>query len=125
MLNKIVLIGRLTRDIELRFTPQNNKAVANFTLAVDRPYANENGERGADFIPIVVWGKLAENCANYIGKGRLVAVSGRIQTRSYEGQNGKRHVTEIIADEVQFLDRPKSDAPASEEGQEYPEEAPF
>ncbi len=119
-MNKAILIGRITRDLELKYTT-GGTAVTNFTIAVDR--YKKGDEQEADFIPIVVYGKTAEACANNLGKGRLIAVSGRIQTRSYEGQNGKRHVTEIIADEVQFLDRPKSDA--SEEGQEYPEEAPF
>lgn len=107
MLNKIIIIGRLTRDVELRFT-QTGKAVANFTVAVDRPFKNANGEKEADFIPVVVWGKLAENCSNYIGKGRLVAVDGRLQTRSYDGNDGQRkYITEIVADTVQFLDKPK------------------
>lgn len=106
MLNKVTLIGRLTKDPELKFTSTNNKAVASFTLAVNRPYSNKQGEKEADFIPIVVWGKTAENCGNYIGKGSLVGISGRIQTRSYDGQDGqKRYVTEIVADEVHFLDR--------------------
>lgn len=106
MLNKTTLIGRLTKDPELKFTAANSKAVASFTLAVNRPFSNKQGEREADFIPIVVWGKTAENCGNYIGKGSLVGISGRIQTRSYEGQDGqKRYVTEVIADEVHFLDR--------------------
>ena len=83
MLNRVVLIGRLTRDPELRYTP-NGIAVASFTLAVNRPWLNQQGEREADFIPIVVWRKQAENCANYINKGSLVAVDGRMQVRTYE-----------------------------------------
>jgi single-strand DNA-binding protein len=121
-MNKAFIIGRITRDLELKYTT-GGTAVTNFTIAVDR--YKKGDEQEADFIPIVVYGKTAEACANNLGKGRLIAVSGRIQTRSYEGQNGKRHVTEIIADEVQFLNRPKSDAPAPEEGQDYPEETPF
>lgn len=102
-MNKVVLIGRLTRDPELRFTPGNGTAVATFTLAVDRRFS-KNGE--ADFIPIVVWGKPAENLANYMSKGKLIGVSGRIQTRNYEAKDGHRvYVTEVVADEVQYLER--------------------
>lgn len=109
MLNRIVLIGRLTRDVELRFT-QEGKAVANFTLAVDRPFKNQRGEKEADFIRTVVWGKQAENCANHIGKGRLVATDGRLQIRSYDGNDGQRkYITEVVAENVRFLDRPKDE----------------
>lgn len=108
-MNKIIIIGRLTKDVEMRFT-QAGKAVANFTVAVDRQFKNAEGEKETDFIPVVVWGKLAENCSNYIGKGRLVAVSGRLQIRSYENNEGqRRYVSEIVADEVEFLDRAKDD----------------
>ncbi len=104
-MNHVILIGRLTRDPELRYTP-NGVAVANFTLAVDRPFTNQAGEREADFIPVVVWQKLAETCANHLHKGRLVAVDGRLQIRSYETQDGqRRRVAEVIAASVQFLDR--------------------
>lgn len=103
MLNRIILIGRLTKDPELRYTP-NGKAVAGFTLAVDRPFKNQQGEREADFINIVVWGAQAENCANYLSKGKLAAVDGRLQIRSYDGQDGqKRWITEVVADNVRFL----------------------
>ena len=106
-MNKCILIGRLTKDPDLRYT-QSGTAVATFTLAVDRPFSKE---KETDFIPIVVWQKQAENCANYIGKGSLVAVSGRIQVRSYEAKDGgKRWVTEIIAEQVKFLDRRGSDS---------------
>lgn len=109
-LNKVILIGRLTKDPELRFTPANGVAVTTFTLAVDRPFLNQKGEREADFIPVVVWRKLAETCANNLKKGRLVGVSGRLQVRSYDTPGGQRRwVTEVVADEVQFLDRPKSE----------------
>lgn len=105
MLNRIILIGRLTADPELRYTPSGT-AVASFTLAVDRPRANQNGEREADFINIVVWNKLGELCAQYLKKGRLAAVEGRLQIRSYENKEGQRvRVTEVIADNVRFLDR--------------------
>lgn len=101
MLNRVILIGRLTRDPELRYTTTGT-AVATFTVAIDRKF-NRNE---TDFIPIVTWNKLAELCANYLGKGRLVAVEGRLQVRSYENQEGQRRwVTEVIADEVRFLDK--------------------
>lgn len=104
MLNRTVLVGRLTKDPDLRYTP-NGVPVANFTLAVNRPFSNQNGEREADFINIQVWRKPAENAANYLKKGSLCGVDGRIQTRNFEGQDGKRvYVTEVVADSVQFLD---------------------
>ncbi|SJZ89977.1 single-stranded DNA-binding protein [Garciella nitratireducens] len=108
MLNKVCLVGRLTKDPELRYLA-NGTPVANFTLAVNRTFKNRNGEREADFINIVVWRKQAENCANYIGKGSLVSIVGRIQTRSYDGADGqRRYVTEVVAEEVQFLDSKNS-----------------
>ncbi|MCO1601445.1 MULTISPECIES: single-stranded DNA-binding protein [Desulfosporosinus] len=103
MLNRVVLIGRLTKDPELRYTP-TGVAVANFTLAIDRNYKNAQGERDTDFINCVVYRQLAELCANYLAKGKLAAVDGRIQVRSYTGQDGqKRWVTEVIAEDVRFL----------------------
>jgi len=114
MLNKIILIGRLTRDVETRQT-QNQKKVGRFTLAVDRPYTNEKGERDTDFIPIVTWGKLAEICANSIGKGRLVAVEGRLQIRNYTDKHGNKRIwPEVVANTVEFLDRPKDKAADAE-----------
>ncbi|HHY34743.1 MAG TPA: single-stranded DNA-binding protein [Firmicutes bacterium] len=105
MLNRIVLVGRLTRDPELRYTP-SAKAVASFTLAVDRR-RNQQGEKETDFIDIVTWGRLAETCSNYLSKGRLVAVEGRLQIRSYQTQDGqKRKVAEVVADGVHFLSAP-------------------
>ena len=104
-MNRVNLIGRLTKDPELRFTPGTGMAVSTFTIAIDRRKANKEGKKEADFIPIVVWGKQGENVANYMSKGRLIGISGRIQTRNYEGKDGiRRYVTEIVADEVQFLD---------------------
>ncbi len=104
MLNKVVLIGRLTKDPEIRYLP-SGVAVTTFFLAVNRNFTNREGEREADFLPIVTWRGLAETCGKYLAKGRLVAVSGRIQTRNYETQTGeRRYVTEVVADEVQFLD---------------------
>lgn len=106
-MNKVVLIGRLTQDPELRYT-SNNTPVATFTLAVNRNYTNEDGEREADFINVAVWKKAAESVKNYLGKGRQAAVNGRIQTRSYEDENGnKRYITEVIAEGVEFLDSKK------------------
>lgn len=89
MLNRVILIGRLTRDPELRYTP-SGVAVTQFTIAVDRPFTSQGGEREADFIPVVTWRQLAETCANYLRKGRLTAVEGRIQVRNYENNEGKR-----------------------------------
>jgi single-strand DNA-binding protein len=104
-MNKVVLIGRLTKDPELKYTPGSGTAVTTLTLAVDRRYQKDSQQKEADFIPVVVWGKSAESTAQYMNKGKLMAVSGRIQTRSYEAKDGgKRYVTEVVADEVQFLE---------------------
>ncbi len=110
-MNNVVLIGRLTRDPELRYT-QGGTAVASFTLAVDRGLSREKKQEmesmnqpTADFINIVVWGKMGENCANYLAKGRLTAVQGRIQTGSYEGKDGiRRYTTDVVANNVEFLE---------------------
>ncbi|NLL51280.1 MAG: single-stranded DNA-binding protein [Peptococcaceae bacterium] len=115
MFNRVILIGRLTRDPELRYTT-NGIAVATFTLAVNRNFKNAQGERETDFIPCVVFRQLAELCANYLSKGKLAALEGRLQIRSYEAQDGQRkYVTEVIGDDVRFLS-PKdssSNAPSS------------
>ncbi|WP_199616920.1 single-stranded DNA-binding protein [Paenibacillus alkalitolerans] len=104
MLNRVILIGRLTKDPELRYTP-SGVAVTQFTLAVDRGFSNQQGEREADFIPVVTWRQLAETVANYLRKGRLAAVEGRIQVRTYDNNEGKRvYVTEVVADNVRFLE---------------------
>ena len=104
MMNRVVLVGRLTKDPELRYTP-NGVAVASFTLAVNRAFTNQQGEREADFINCVVWRKAAENVANFLKKGSLAGVDGRIQTRSFDGQDGKRvYITEVLAESVQFLE---------------------
>lgn len=126
MLNKVVLIGRLVKDPELRNT-QSGKAVANFIIAVDRPYVADSGEREADFIPIVAWNKTAENIVKYLGKGRLVAVAGRIQVRNYEKDNVRHYVTEVIADDVRFLDRApeESEASAPPQQQDPYDQIPF
>lgn len=108
MLNRVILIGRLTRDPELRYTP-SGVAVTQFTLAVDRPFTNQSGEREADFIMVVTWRQLAETCANYLRKGRLTAVEGRIQVRNYDNNEGRRvYVTEVVADNVRFLESASS-----------------
>lgn len=103
-MNKVFLIGRLTRDPELRYT-SSNLPVATFSLAVNRNFTSQSGEREADFINIVVWRKQAENVKNYLSQGSQVAIDGRLQTRTYDGEDGKkRYITEVIADNVQFLD---------------------
>lgn len=108
MLNRVILIGRLVRDPELRYTP-NGTAHCSFTLAVDRPFTNQQTkEREADFIQVVTWRQLAETCANYLRKGRLTAVEGRIQVRSYDNNEGRKvYVTEVVADNVRFLESNK------------------
>lgn len=104
MLNRVILVGNLTRDPELRYTANGGVAVTRFTIAVNRKFTNQQGEREADFINIVTWRALAENCGNYLKKGSLVAIEGRIQTRSYENQEGRTvYVTEVVADDVRFL----------------------
>lgn len=102
-MNKVNLVGRLTRDPEVKNTT-TGKAVATFTLAVDRRFKNKDGQKEADFIPIVVWGKQAEFVGQYLSKGSQIGVSGRLQVRSYDGQDGqRRYVTEVVADEVYFI----------------------
>lgn len=124
-MNKVLLIGRLTKDPELRYAANTGTAIGNFTLAVDRPYTNAEGKRETDFIPIVCWRKLAESVANNLTKGKLVAISGSIQTRKYQAQDGtNRYITEVVADEVKFLDRPKTDANPTENQQETDEFMP-
>jgi single-strand DNA-binding protein len=107
MLNRVILIGRMATDPELKYTPSGH-AVSTFRIAVNRTYTNANGERDADFIDIVAWRQTAEFAANYLGKGRLVAVEGRLQVRSYQTQDGqKRRATEVVCDTLRALDRPK------------------
>lgn len=104
MLNNVSLVGRLTKDVELRYTP-SNVAVATFTLAVNRTFKNENGDREADFINCVMWRQQAENLANWAKKGALIGITGRIQTRSYDNQQGQRvYVTEVVAETFQLLE---------------------
>ncbi len=117
-LNRVILIGNLTRDPELRYTPDGTP-VASFTIAVNRPFTTRQGEREADFIPVVVWRKRAETCSEYLAKGSQVAVDGRLQIRNYEDKDGiKRRVTEVVAWRVEFLQRLKKQPPP-----EVPEEA--
>ena len=104
MLNNVVLVGRLTKDPELRYTP-SNQAVTTFTLAVNRRFKNQNGEREADFINCVIWRQNAENLANWGFKGALLGITGAIQTRNFENQQGQRvYVTEVVADSFQLLE---------------------
>jgi len=115
MLNRVILIGRLTADPSLRYT-QSGTATTTFTLAIDRPFQN-NGQRETDFIPVVTWRQTAEACANYLRKGRLTAVEGRIQIRSYENNEGRRvYVTEVVADNVRFLESANREEGRSNEG---------
>lgn len=130
MLNRIVLIGRLTKDPELKYTPANGVAVATFTLAVNRRFAQQGQQKETDFIPIVVWRAQAENCAKFLGKGSLVALEGRLQLRSYEDREGQRRTsTEVVADSVQFLDskekRSFDQTPAFDNSMIGEEEIPF
>lgn len=107
MINRVVLVGRLTRDPDLRYTP-SGIAVANFTVACNRPFKNEQGESEADFINCVTWRKQAENLAHYMKKGSMIGVDGRIQTRTYDNSEGKRvWVTEVLAESIQFLEYKK------------------
>ena len=111
-LNQVVLIGNLTRDPELRYTPDGTP-VTSFTIAVNRPFVNRQGEREADFVPIVVWRKRAETCSEYLMKGSQVAVEGRLQVRNYEDKDGiRKWVTEIVARRVDFLQRLKKQFPS-------------
>lgn len=112
MINRVVLVGRLTRDPELR-TTNTGKNVANFSIAVDKRFKGGEGEDTADFFRVSCWEKTAEFVANYLTKGRLVAVDGRLQSRKYQASDGtNREVVEVVAESVQGLDRPKDDAHA-------------
>lgn len=122
-MNNTVLIGRLTKDVDLKFTG-NGAAVGNFTLAVDRGFKNANGEKETDFINCVIWKKSAEALANYTKKGSMISVRGRIQTRSYENNEGKKvYVTEVVVEEFTFLDSKKDSQSnqTSKKENEYPE----
>jgi single-strand DNA-binding protein len=109
-MNKVILMGRLTRDPETRYTSANNLAVCNYTLAINRRFARQGEEKQADFIPIVTFSKLAEFCGKYFKKGRQVAVVGRMQTRTWDDAEGKRHyVTEVVAEEAYFAEAKNSE----------------
>lgn len=128
-MNKIILLGRLTKDPEVRYT-DSGKVVCQFTLAVDRPFANPDGKREADFIPVVMWGKQAETAGNGLHHGNRALVDGRLQIRSYEGKDGNKHwVTEVIADRFEFIERRDDNKQKGMEslGQTVPmdEEIPF
>lgn len=120
MINNVVLIGRLTRDVDLRYTP-SNIANATFNLAVNRNFKNAAGEREADFINCVMWGKQAENLANWAKKGHQIGVVGRIQTRNYENQQGKRvYVTEVVANSFQSFEKRDDSANQSSIAEQMP-----
>lgn len=105
-MNKIVILGRITKDPELKIVESNGKVFTKVTLAVDRPFKSENGERGTDFIPVIFWGRKAEIICQYMTKGRQLSVGGRLQTRSYDGVDGKRKVSiEVVASDFQFIDK--------------------
>ena len=109
-MNKVILMGRLTRDPEVRYTNVNKTPVCSFTLAVNRKFSRQGEERQADFIPIVAWNKLAEFCEKYFKKGQQVAVSGRLQVRNWDDNEGKRHyATEVIAEDAYFADSKRQD----------------
>lgn len=121
MLNSTCLVGRLTKDAELRYTP-SNQAVATFTLAVNRDFKSQNGEREADFINCVIWRQQAENLANWAKKGALIGITGRIQTRNYENQQGQRvYVTEVVAEKFQLLEFNKQNDRGHSQGQSQPD----
>lgn len=123
MINRVILVGRLTKDPEYRQTP-NGIDVANFTLAVNRNFKSKNGEQQADFINVVVFRNQAQNVNNYLSKGSLAGVDGRIQSRSYENKEGQRvFVTEVVADSVQFLE-PKNNNQQSNQPQQQRGQAP-
>ena len=121
MINNVVLVGRMAGDAELRYTP-NNQAVAAFRLAVNRPFKNQNGEREADFINCVIWRQQAENLANWAKKGALIGITGRIQTRSYENQQGQRvYVTEVVAETFRILESRKDREAGPSQGYGQPD----
>ena len=125
MLNKILLLGRLVADPELRYTA-TGKAVAQFTLAVDRPFASQDGKKEADFIPVILWGKTAEAAANYSFKGHRLLVEGRLQIRSYEAKDGsKRWATEVIGNSIEFIEKKESSGFDAMGTQVLDEELPF
>ena len=125
MLNRVILIGRPTKNPELRYTP-NGTPVAKFTLAVNRPYRDKQSNNLADFINIVAWRKLGELCAQYLSKGQLAAVEGRLEIRTYEDNHGnKQQITEVIADNVRFLESAKKNDTSEDASDEKDDEEPL
>lgn len=123
-MNQVVLIGRLTRDVDLRYTSGTQMAVARFSVAIDRP-KKPDGEKQTDFPSVVVFGKTAENCERFLGKGRLVGIQGRIQTGSYTNKNNEKvYTTEVVANNVEFLDRGESDTQKKERRQAQEPDVP-
>ena len=126
-MNKVILLGRLTKDVEVRYTQTNNTMVTSFTLAVNRRFKQE-GQPDADFINIVAWSKLAEFCSKYFKKGQQVSIVGRLQTRTWEDENGqKRYITEVVAEEAYFADSKKEETETTQEQINIipPDELPF
>ena len=114
-MNKVILLGRLTKDVELRYTKNTNNAVASFSIAVNRTFVKQGEERQADFFNVVAWNSLAENISKYVSKGQQIAILGRLETRTWEdGQGIKHYVTEVIAEEVNFLGKPKKQEPSDD-----------
>ncbi len=124
-MNRIILLGRLTKDPDVKVTT-TQKTVCTFTLAVDRPFASKNGQREADFIPIQTWNKTAEICGNSLSKGQRALVEGRLQIRSFDGNDGKKHyMTEVIADRVEFIEKKGSGSPSAGQQKSEPEKQGF
>ena len=121
MINQVILVGRLTKEVNLKYTP-SNQAVATFSLAVNRNFKSQNGEREADFINCVIWRQQAENLANWAKKGALIGITGRIQTRSYENQQEQRvYVTEVVSDNFQLLESRKDREAGQSQGYSQPD----
>lgn len=119
MLNKVILMGRITRDIELKYT-QSNTAVCSFSVAVERNFARQGEERQTDFINVVAWRQQAEFVSKYFGKGRMINVVGSLQTRTWDDQNGQKHyATEVIAEEINFCGEPKQDGSGARPAQNF------
>ena len=124
-MNKIVVLGRITKQVDVRNTP-SGKSVAQFTLAVDRPFLNQQGQREADFIPVVVWGKAAELVGNSCKKGHRLLVEGRLQIRNFDAKDGTKHwVTEIIATNIEFIERKEQPKDMASMGTDVTKDAPF
>lgn len=121
-MNKVCLIGRLTKNPEIRVIPTSNTTVTNFTIAVSRKYVKEGEERQADFIPIISFGKIADFCSKYFQKGQQVGITGRIQTRNWNDESGQKHfATDVIAEEVFFADSKKDTTSVKSEATEFEE----